>query len=159
MDEYIPNALDTSFFPMAITTFVGMGGLVTKHTMDWVLNHPKIVKVTALIGRLLNDMAGHKFEQNNGQCASSVECYMNQYGVGEEEAKIALTKQKDAAWKDLNQELFDLHSSNSIPKPLLQIILNLARSSEVIYSNNEGYTNSSVLKGFIDSLLIEPVPV
>ncbi|XP_004298303.1 PREDICTED: (-)-germacrene D synthase-like [Fragaria vesca subsp. vesca] len=159
MDEYIPNALDTSFYPMAITTSVGMGGLVIKDTMDWVLNHPKIVKATTLIGRLLNDMAGHKFEQTNEQCASSVECYMNHYGVGEEEAKIALTKQKDAAWKDLNQELLDLHSSNSIPKPLLQIILNLARSSEVIYKNMEGFNNSSALKGFIDSLLIEPVHV
>ena len=60
MDEYIPNGLNSSFYPMAITSFVGMGGLVTKDTMDWVLNDPKIVKATALTGRLLNDMAGHK---------------------------------------------------------------------------------------------------
>ncbi|KAL6193028.1 hypothetical protein ACLB2K_034113 [Fragaria x ananassa] len=119
-----------------------------------------IVKATALIGRLLNDIAGHKFEQTNEQCATSVECYMNQYGVGEEEAKIELTKQKEAAWKDLNQEWLDLHSSNSIPNPLLQIILNLACSSEVLYNNMEGFTNSETgHKGFIYSLLVEPVPV
>ncbi|KAL6187916.1 hypothetical protein ACLB2K_039311 [Fragaria x ananassa] len=40
MEEYIPNGLNSSFYPMAITSFVGMGGLVTKDTMDWVLNHP-----------------------------------------------------------------------------------------------------------------------
>ncbi|KAL6146196.1 hypothetical protein ACLB2K_056879 [Fragaria x ananassa] len=160
MDEYIPNGLNSSFYPMAITSFVGMGGLVTKDTMDWVLNDPKIVKATALTGRLLNDMAGHKFEQDIEQGASSVECYMNQYGVTEEEAKIELTKQKDAAWKDINQEWLDLHSSNSIPKPLLQIILNLARSGEVLYKNEDLYTNAEAgLKGFIVSLLIEPVPV
>ena len=85
---------------------------------------------------------------------------MNQYGVTEEEAKIELTKQKDDAWKDINQEWLDLHSSNSIPKPLLQIILNLARSGEVLYKNEDLYTNAEAgLKGFIVSLLIEPVPV
>nr|XP_004298298.2 PREDICTED: (-)-germacrene D synthase-like [Fragaria vesca subsp. vesca] len=144
MDEFMPNGLVTSFFTMAITAFVGMRGLVTKDSMDWMLNDPKILKSKSTVGRLLNDLAGHKFEQNNEQGASTVECYMKQYGVGEEEAKIALTKQKDAAWKDLNQELLDLQSNNSIPKPL-QIHLNLARSTEVLYSNNnERYTNSRV---------------
>ena len=60
MDEYIRNELNTSFYPMAITSFVGMGGLITKDLMDWVLNGPEIVMATALIGRLQNDMAGHK---------------------------------------------------------------------------------------------------
>lgn len=89
-----------------------------------------------------------------------MECYMKQYCVTEEEAKLELTKQKDAAWKDINQEWLHLHSSTTIPKPLLLMILNLARSSEVLYKNEEIYTNpQTLLKDFAVFLFVEPVPV
>ena len=39
---------------------------------------------------------------------------MNQYGVTEEEAKMELTKQIEAAWKDINQEWLHLLSSSII---------------------------------------------
>lgn len=86
---------------------------------------------------------------------------MNQYGVTEEEAKMELTKQMNDAWKDINQECLHLHSSTTITKPLLVLILNLARSSEVLYNNYQDmYTHSeTLLKGFLVSLFIEPVPV
>ncbi|XP_050374107.1 (-)-germacrene D synthase-like [Argentina anserina] len=159
MDEYISNELHTSFYTMAITSFVGMGGLVTKDLMDWVLNEPKIIKAISLIGRLQNDMSGYKFVQNKEQRASAVEVYMNQYSVTEEEAKMELTKQTDAAWKELNQEMLHLHSTAGIPKPFLQIILNLARSSEVLIKNDEDGFTTTGIKDFIVSLFIEPVRV
>ena len=52
--------LNTSFFTFSNTTFVGLGAIVTKDSMDWVFSDPKIVKAASVIGRLLNDMVGHK---------------------------------------------------------------------------------------------------
>lgn len=83
---------------------------------------------------------------------------MNQYGVTEEKAKTELTKQVNDAWKDINEEL--LHSNTSIPRPLLWQILNLARSAEVLYKNEDLYTHpKAVLKGYLLSLFVEPVPM
>ena len=82
---------------------------------------------------------------------------MNEYGVTEEEAKVSLTKQVDNAWKDINEGLLNI---TAIPKPLLLRILNLSRVCEVIYKNEDGYTHAGgVLKGFVASVLIKPVPI
>ncbi|PRQ60985.1 putative gamma-muurolene synthase [Rosa chinensis] len=97
-------------------------------------------------------MASHKFEQKRGHVTSDVECYMKEYGVTEEEAKVALTKQVDNAWKDINKELLRI---NTIPRPLLFRVLNLTRVIEVLYKNEDGYTHpSGVVKGFVASVLI-----
>ena len=43
--------------------------------------------------------------------------------------------------------------------PLLTRILNLARVMDVVYKYEDGYTHSEVvLKDFIASMLIDPVP-
>ncbi|XP_004294317.1 PREDICTED: (-)-germacrene D synthase-like [Fragaria vesca subsp. vesca] len=158
MDEYMEVELNTSFFAFSTTVFLGLGAIVTEDSMDWVFDDPKIVKATSVVGRLLNDIVGHKFEQKREHIASSVECYMNQYGVTEEKAKTELMKQVNDAWKDINEEW--LQANTSIPKTLRWFILNLARSGEVIYKNEDVFTHSkTVLKSCLVSLFVEPVPV
>ncbi|PRQ55589.1 putative lyase [Rosa chinensis] len=157
MEEYMSVERNTSFFMLAVVSFVGMGVIVTKDSMDWVFSEPKISKAASIIGRLMNDLVGHKFEQKREHIASAVECYMKQYGVTEEEAEVELTKQVNDAWQDINEEWLD---ATSIPRPLLLLILNLARSSEVLYKGEDVFTHSeNVLKGHVVSLFIEPVPI
>ena len=44
--------------------------------------------------------------------------------------------------------------------PILMRVLNLARVIDVIYKNEDGYTHSgTVLKDFVTSMLIDPVPI
>ncbi|PRQ55602.1 putative lyase [Rosa chinensis] len=157
MEEYMSVERYTSFFMVATVSFVGMGVIVTKDSMDWVFSEPKISKAASIIGRLMNDLVGHKFEQKREHIASAVECYMKQYGVTEEEAEVELTKQVNDAWKDINEEWLD---ATSIPRPLLLQILNFARSSEILYKGEDVYTHSgNVLKGHVVSLFIDPVPI
>ncbi|KAM5551570.1 hypothetical protein ABKV19_026420 [Rosa sericea] len=157
MEEYMSVERYTSFFMVATVSFVGMGVIVTKDSMDWVFSEPKISKAASIIGRLMNDLVGHKFEQKREHIASAVECYMKQYGVTEEEAEVELTKQVNDAWKDINEEWL---GATSIPRPLLLLILNFARSSEVLYKGEDVFTHSeNVLKGHVVSLFIEPVPI
>ncbi|PRQ31570.1 putative lyase [Rosa chinensis] len=158
LDEYMSLALVTSgYFMLATISFLGMGDIVTRDSFEWLFNSPKIVKASELVGRLMDDMASHKFEQKRGHVASAVECYMKEYGVTEEEAKVALTKQVDDAWKVINEELLKI---NTIPRPLLLRVLNLSRVIEVVYKNEDGYTHAGgVLKGFVASMLIKPVPI
>lgn len=97
-----------------------------------------------------------QFEQKRGHVASAVECYMKQHGASEEEAVKSLRKEVSNAWKDVNKEC--LYNYNDIPMPLLMISLNLCRVMDVVYKNEDGYTNSHVvLKDIITSILIDPI--
>lgn len=60
LDEYLSAALDTSSFSLAVTSFIGMGDIVTKDSLDWVCSDPKILKAASLIGRLKNDIKSHQ---------------------------------------------------------------------------------------------------
>ncbi|CAL9017341.1 unnamed protein product, partial [Prunus brigantina] len=155
MDEYMSAALDTSYFPLATISFIGMGDIVTKDSMDWVFSDPKIVKAASVIGRLVDDMKSHKFEQKRGHVASAVECYMEQYDATEEEAIIELSNQVSNAWKDINEICL---RPTVFPMPLLLRILNLARAIEVIYKHDDGFTHAGIfLKDSVVSLFVEPV--
>ncbi|XP_031265517.1 (-)-germacrene D synthase-like [Pistacia vera] len=103
IEEYLSVALLTGgHLTLAATSFVGMGDVVTQESFDWVISNPKIVKASSIIGRLMDDIAGHKDEQKRAHVASAVECYMNQHNVSEEEAVKLLRELVEDAWKDIN---------------------------------------------------------
>nr|XP_011458432.1 PREDICTED: (-)-germacrene D synthase-like isoform X2 [Fragaria vesca subsp. vesca]XP_011458435.1 PREDICTED: (-)-germacrene D synthase-like isoform X2 [Fragaria vesca subsp. vesca] len=158
MDEYMEVALVTSAYSMlATTSFVGMGDIVTKDSFEWIFSDPKMVKASAVVCRLMDDIVSHKFEQKRGHVASAVECYMIQYGATEEETIIEFRKQVSDAWKDINEEC--LHPT-SVNMPLLMRVLNLTRVIDVLYKSEDGYTHAgTILKDFVASLLVDPVTV
>ena len=54
-------ALESSGVPiLAITSFLGMGDIVTKEAFDWAFSNPKIITASSVIGRLMDDMKSHK---------------------------------------------------------------------------------------------------
>ncbi|KAF8026085.1 hypothetical protein BT93_F2791 [Corymbia citriodora subsp. variegata] len=160
MEEYMPVALITIGNQMAfVALFLGMGDVVTKDVFDWLIfDDPKIVKASEVIGRLMNDIAGHKFEQERGHVASSVECFMKQYKVTEEEAKKELRKQVADAWKDMNEEL---RRSTTIPMVLLTRVINLAGAIHAVYEDEtDHYVNAGTnFKDFVTCLLVNPLPM
>uniref|UniRef100_A0A6N2MF07 Isoprene synthase, chloroplastic n=1 Tax=Salix viminalis TaxID=40686 RepID=A0A6N2MF07_SALVM len=158
MEEYMAVAMVTSAYAMlAATSFVGMGSVVTKDSFEWLFSGPKIVKASEIICRLADDIVSHKLEQKRGHVASSIECYMKQHGTTEQETVHEFRKQVTDAWKDVNAEcLFP----TAVPMPILTRILNLARVIDVLYKDEDGYTNAgTALKDFVSSLLIDPVPM
>ncbi|XP_024926490.3 (-)-germacrene D synthase-like [Ziziphus jujuba] len=161
-DEYIPTLEDymsimdvSCAYPFIIkTSFLGVGEIATKEVFDWAFDKPKIIKATSAIGRIMNDIVSHKFEQKRGHAASSVECYMKQHGVQEEEAYKMLRQKIEDAWKDINQELL---KSTFVPTVLLGPILNLNRVSEFIYRDDDCYTKAHKIKDDLALLLVHPV--
>ncbi|WKA12340.1 hypothetical protein VitviT2T_029734 [Vitis vinifera] len=158
MEEYMSVALVTSAYSMlATTSFVGMGDAVTEETFDWVFSQPKIVRASAIICRLMDDMVSPKFEQNREHVASAVECHVKQHGASEQETHKEFNKQVTNAWKDVNEEYL---IPTAVPMTILTRVLNLSRVIDVIYKNEDGYTHSrTVLKDFVTSMLIDSVPI
>ncbi|XVF77255.1 hypothetical protein PTKIN_Ptkin14bG0028500 [Pterospermum kingtungense] len=157
-EEFKANALLTTGYPMlTITSFVGMGDVVTPETFKWAINDPKIIKASTIICRLMDDIAEHKFEQKREDEFSNIECYMEQFGVSAQEAYDEFNKHIESSWKDMNEEFL---KPTAMPAPVLNRSLNLARAMDVFYKDGDGYTHvGKVTKGVINSLLLNPVPL
>ncbi|XP_048328094.2 (-)-germacrene D synthase-like isoform X1 [Ziziphus jujuba] len=158
LEEYISNGeVSAAFYALITASLLCMGeGSATEETFIWASNKPKIIKAVSLIGRLLNDIKSHKFEQKREHCASAVECCMEQHGVEEEEAHKMLHQEIENAWKDINQEFM---KPTAVATPVLDCVLNIARVSDVIYEDGDGYTNSHLIKDTITLLLVDPIPI
>ncbi|MED6123095.1 hypothetical protein PIB30_046056 [Stylosanthes scabra] len=154
-DEYKENGVISSTLPLQIIAFLGLAGFATKQVCDWIISDPKIVKAVSLIGRLKDDMASHKFEQQREHVASGVECCMKQYNLSQEEANKLILKELGDYWKDIIEEYL---KSNNIPRPVFDFIVNFGRISEFTYSNFEDkYTNVELLRDYVVELLLDPI--
>ncbi|KAK7272467.1 hypothetical protein RJT34_29077 [Clitoria ternatea] len=154
-DEYKSNGVVTSTLPLFTTTLTCMVEFATEDVLNWISNYPIIIKAASVIGRFLDDMASHKFEQQRVHVASAVECCMKQYNISEEEAYIYIHKDVEDCWKVINEEYLKL---NDLPKSLVDWIVNLARMCEVSYENyKDRFTNGELLKDYISSLLLDPI--
>ncbi|KAL7203885.1 hypothetical protein ACSBR2_017024 [Camellia fascicularis] len=91
--SWAESKIPYNYLMLSTTSYVGMGEVVSKEAFDWVSNDPLIVQASSVICRLMDDMAGHKFEQKRSHVDSVVECYMKQYGASEEEVLVELHKQ------------------------------------------------------------------
>jgi hypothetical protein len=82
---------------------------------------------------------------------------MVQHGATEEEATDEFRKEITDAWKDINEECL---YPTTVPMPVVTRILNLTRVIDVVYKDEDGYTHAGiVLKDFVASLLVDPVPL
>ncbi|TKY49011.1 terpene synthase 2 [Spatholobus suberectus] len=154
-DEYKVNGILTSCFPLFITSFIGLGEFATEDVFDWIFSDPNIIEAVSVIGRVLDDMASHEFEQQRVHVASAVECCMKQYNISQAEAYNLIHKDVEDYWEIINEECLKL---NDIPKSVLDCVVNLAHISEVSYENQQDkFTNGDLLKDFVSSLLLDPL--
>ncbi|GAB4825744.1 hypothetical protein Ancab_008619 [Ancistrocladus abbreviatus] len=155
LDEYLNEAAIVSFgYNLATTVcYLGMGELATKKTFDWASQNPNVVKASGIIGRLMDDMASHEFEQTRDHVPSTVECYK----VSEKQVRDELDKRVTNAWKDVNQALI---RPTVMPSPLLTQILNLCQAMDVIYKGEDTYTFANrTMKNNIAMILTDPIPI
>ncbi|KAI3762846.1 hypothetical protein L1987_53288 [Smallanthus sonchifolius] len=103
--------------------YLGMGDILTNESIKWIASDPPLFKASAAMGRLHNDIASHKKEQERNHFSSIVECYMKQHDVTEEQAIDLVRKQIEDVWKDTNRESF---TCKDIPRPLIMVLVNAA---------------------------------
>lgn len=155
--EYLGNALVTgTYYLLAPTSLLGMKS-TSKKTFDWIMNKPKILVASAIIGRVIDDIATYKIEKEKGQLVTGIECYMQENNLSVEEASAQLSEIAENAWKDLNKEC--IKSTDSMPTEILMRVVNLTRLIDVVYKNNQdGYSDpKNNVKSVIEALLVNPI--
>ncbi|CAN0903588.1 (E)-beta-farnesene synthase, partial [Linum grandiflorum] len=159
LEEYQKvSSLSTTFYSMLFATLCGLGELATKEVFDWIFTDPKILVASSDHCRLMDDIVSHKFEQERGHVASSVECYMTHYGISREEAVDALTEMVEEDWKIVNEELLNPQNEN-IPKEVLSLFLGYQQVMDILYKYSDGYTHSNTwTMDMLTALLVTPLP-
>ncbi|KAF4372310.1 hypothetical protein G4B88_007054 [Cannabis sativa] len=86
----------------------------------------------------------------------SVECYMKQYRVSEEEAYDELNKRVFDSWKEINEDYF--LKPTYVASPILDRALNLSRFMDLVFKNGDGFTKvGKGTKETVHALLIDPI--
>ncbi|KAL0549951.1 hypothetical protein IC582_014446 [Cucumis melo] len=162
VEEYLDIALISFGHKLLmVTALLGMGSTIaTQQIVQWITSMPNILKASAIICRLMNDIVSHKFEQERGHVASAIECYMEQNHMSEHDVLIILGKQIDEFWKDMVENYCVVITEEEVPRGVLMRVLNLTRLFNVIYKDGDGYTQShGSTKTHIKSLLVDSLPL
>ncbi|PIA38095.1 hypothetical protein AQUCO_02800026v1 [Aquilegia coerulea] len=142
LEDWLPIAEVT----IAINTWIigavlDMGDSGMKEILDWIVSKPKIIKYSAILCRLFDDIASFEFEHKRGITLSSVSICMKHEGLSESEAIEKIQKRIISLWKDMGQECL---RPNPVPMRVLQIVLNLQRIMEMYYGvKDDGYSVST----------------
>ncbi|XP_060214719.1 sesquiterpene synthase 9-like [Lycium barbarum] len=157
-EENMKNALvSCAYMMLSTTSLVGMEEFISRETFEWVINEPLIIRASAAISRLMDDIVGHEEEQQRGHVASIIETYMKESGASKQEAYIKFRKEVTNAWKYINREFL---RPTAVPMFVLERALNLARVIDTLYQKKDEYTNSKgKLKDMINLLFVESIKI
>ncbi|VAH39759.1 unnamed protein product [Triticum turgidum subsp. durum] len=139
---------------VCLSMMASMGDTIMKIAVEWVAGVPNVVIAAGKIVRFMNDIAAFENRKSKGDVASSMECYVNEYGVTGEVAIARIYELIEDEWRTLNKARFQNHEF----LPALKRIIGLALSTSLFYDNrNDVYTDSEHLHKIIKSLFIKPV--
>ncbi|XP_042400241.1 alpha-humulene synthase-like [Zingiber officinale] len=158
LEEHLSISLITTGYPVLIcASYIGMGLVATKEAFEWVASFPKTIKASSLICRLMDDLNPSELEQERDLAASTIECFMKQYGMDEKETYKKLMDMLEDAWKDHNNEYLN---STLVPRLLIERAMNFSRAMEEFYKYTDTYSSSkTMMKDNISMVLVESVPI
>ncbi|KAJ9560673.1 hypothetical protein OSB04_005833 [Centaurea solstitialis] len=154
IEEHVSVTFVSCGYKFLITSsLVGMGDITTNESFEWVSTNPPLVKASCVVCRFMDDMAGHKKEQEREHVASSVESYLKQFDVTEEHVYDVFNKKVEDAWKEMNRESL---ICKDVPMAAIMRVINLARVIDYLYKDGDIFTCvGEVLINHIKSLLID----
>ena len=88
--------------------------------------------------------------------AKSIQCYMIEERISEEQARDQVEKLIGYSWKKLNEASID----SSLPKSMINSSLNMARSAQCIFQFGDGIgTSIGVTKDRLTLFIIKPISI
>ncbi|KAF3443756.1 hypothetical protein FNV43_RR13446 [Rhamnella rubrinervis] len=162
VDEYLENATTSVGGPAAMVhAYMLLGSSITETSLQhcFNINGSKLVHCSSLITRLCDDLGTCKVESSRGDVAKSIECYMAEKGLSEEEAEDEIKALISKSWKKLNEEAY-LNNNSMLPKPYVNSCMNMARIAHFIFQHGDGIgTSNGVTKTRLASLIVKPIPI
>ncbi|XP_031736437.1 terpene synthase 10 isoform X2 [Cucumis sativus] len=156
-EEYMNNAWISVAGPiMLVHSYIFVSSQISKQELERLTKYEDTIRWSSTIMRLANDLLTPvPDEQNIGDVPKSIQCYMNETGSSEKNARVYIKHMVDELWKKLNE-----HDDEKLvsSQPFVKMSKNLARISQCMYQYGDGdmldynKTNESVV-----SLLVTPI--
>lgn len=160
MEEYMDNAWISISAPVILVhAYFLVANPVNKEALHYLENnYHDIIRCSALILRLANDLGTSSDELKRGDVPKSIQCYMNETQASEEEARQYIRLLISQTWKKLNEAHW--LAADPFPKIFVTCAMNLARMAQCMYQHGDGHGgNNSTTKNHIMALLFESVPL
>ncbi|PSR95306.1 Terpene synthase, partial [Actinidia chinensis var. chinensis] len=143
LEEYLENGVTTAGSYMALVhLFFLIGQGVTEETVGMMDPYPKLFSYSGRILRLWDDLGTATDEQERGDVASSIDCFMREKNLSsEEEGRKQVKRLIGGLWKELNGKLMD---PKALPLPLIKTSFHMSRTAQVIYQHGDNNKFPSV---------------
>ncbi|KAI3755025.1 hypothetical protein L1987_54818 [Smallanthus sonchifolius] len=156
LKEYLDNAYVSIGGPIilahvnCLTTFSS-----TEEMLRAMERAENIIRYSSLIFRLANDLGTSSEEIARGDIPKSIQCYMNDSGATEEEARMYIKGLILETWKKLNKERVCGYSEFS--KEFLECATNVPRMTQFMYNDGDGHGHPYITESHVLSLLFNPI--
>ena len=97
-----------------------------------------------------------------GDVLKSVQCYMHETGVSEEEARTHVQQMISHTWDEMNYEARTAaRSSSLLSRRFVETAMNLARMSQCMYQHGDGHgcPDKAKIVDRVQTLLVDPIPL
>ncbi|KAG5625401.1 hypothetical protein H5410_010619 [Solanum commersonii] len=157
LEEYIDNGWISIAVPMVLVHALFLvTNQITKEALDSLTNYPDIIRWSATIFRFNDDLGTSLDELKRGDIPKSIQCYMNEKGVSEEEAREHIRFLIKETWELMNSSA---HKENSLfSETFVEIAKNIARTAHCMYlkGDSHGIQNTDI-KSSISNILFHPI--
>uniref|UniRef100_UPI001CB985E0 R-linalool synthase QH5, chloroplastic-like n=1 Tax=Erigeron canadensis TaxID=72917 RepID=UPI001CB985E0 len=161
LEQYLENASVTIAVPLNLMHINFSLPLETCSTEEVLQNMEKtenMVRYSALILRLADDLGTSSGEMERGDVPTSIQCYMHENGATEEEARAYVQMLILETWKKLNKELIGGTAKSLYLKEFANCAANFGRMAQFMYHEADGHGGRpDVTKTHILSLLVNPI--
>ncbi|XP_038900957.1 terpene synthase 10-like [Benincasa hispida] len=158
LEEYMNNAWISVAGPiMLVHSYIFVSSQITEEELERLTQYANTIRCSSTIMRLANDLLSPLDEQNVGDVPKSIQCYMNEKGTSEKNAREYIRYLVDELWKKLNE--YDGEKLVS-SQTFIKMSKNLARISQHMYHYGDGHTiDRDKVKETVVSLLVMPITI
>nr|POF27249.1 myrcene synthase, chloroplastic [Quercus suber] len=96
-------------------------------------------------------------ELERGDVPKSIQCYMNETGAREEDAREYIRYLINETWKKMNEER---DATSPLSETFIEIVFNLGRMAQCMYQYGDGHgAGNHETKDRLTSLFVQPIPI
>ncbi|KAL3538331.1 hypothetical protein ACH5RR_001697 [Cinchona calisaya] len=156
LQEYLENAWISISAPVILVhAYFFVTKPIKKEALVCLDKYHNIIRCSAMILRLADDLGTSSDELKRGDVPKSIQCYMNEAGVSEEEAREYIKYLIGETWKRMNKERL---ANSPFSQTFIEIAMNLGRMAQCMYQHGDGHGHSNFhTKERIRKLLFEPI--
>ncbi|XP_010550150.1 PREDICTED: 1,8-cineole synthase 1, chloroplastic-like [Tarenaya hassleriana] len=159
--EYIENARISIGAPVIlIHSYCVLADKISKETIESLVeDRQPVVKGSAIIMRVANDIGTSADELARGDVQKSMQCHMHETGASDVAAHDYMMDVISDAWDEMNHER--MSRGSSLHRRFLQTSVNLGRMSLCMYQygDGHGFPENAKTVDRTKSLILDPIPL